>query len=100
MTITEHIQNHHDGTLYFLVPRITCEDGFSMSVQASSGCYCSPRDGGRGPWQRVEVGFPSAKDDLLMPYVEDANNPTGTVYGYVPIGVVDQVIANHGGITP
>lgn len=100
MNITEHIQKHHNGTAWSIVPRITCADGFSMSVQANCGSYCSPRNGGRGPWERVEVGFPSSKEELLMPYVDNADSPTQTVYGYVPIGVVDQVIANHGGIKP
>ena len=69
-----------------------------MSVQANSGSYCTPRNGGTGPWSQVEVGYPSSKEELLMPYAEDAYDPTGTVYGYVPIGVVDEVIATHGGI--
>ena len=33
-----------------------------------------------------------------MEYAEDADNPTGTVYGWVPVEVVDAVIAAHGGI--
>ena len=79
-----------------ITPRIICKDGFSLSVQASEFTYCSPRDN-EGPWTRVEVGFPSQKDDLLMEYAEDASIPTGTVYGYVPIEVVAEVIERHGG---
>ncbi len=97
-TATEHILRHHDGSEFCIVPRIVCRDGFSMSVQAHSGSYCSPRDGGKGPWDSVELGFPSAREELLMPYVEDSENPTDTVYGYVPIEVVEQVIEKHGGI--
>ena len=32
-------------------PRIVCNDGFSMSVQARAFCYCSPRNG----WVPIEV---------------------------------------------
>ena len=76
--------------------RIVCADGFNMSVQAGSALYCTPRDND-GPWVKAEVGFPSAHDDLLMPYAEDAKNPTETVYGYVPTIIIDAVIAKHGG---
>jgi len=99
MNATKHIQSHHDGTAYCIVPRITCVDGFSMSVQANRGSYCEPRNGGRGPWSLVEVGYPSTKEELLMPYADSPESPTETVYGYVPIAVVDEVIAKHGGIT-
>lgn len=82
------------------VPRIVCADGFSMSVQASDGHYCQPRDS-KGPWYQVEVGFPSEKVDALMPFIEGDENqdPTSTVYGYVPIETVVQVIIDHGGFT-
>ena len=76
---------------------IKCTDGFSMSVQASKNHYCEPRADKPKAYRQVEVGFPSARDELLMPYVEDETNPTGTVYAFVPIEVVCQVIENHGG---
>jgi hypothetical protein len=78
------------------VPEIKCADGFKMSVQASKHHYCSPRDSA-GPWKTVEVGFPSAKVDVLMPYAEEAERPTETVYGYVPLDLVVQAIAEHDG---
>jgi len=81
-------------------PRVTCGDGFVMSVQASHAHYCTPRDYvADGSYSEWEIGFPSARDELLMPYVEDASCPTETVYGYVPTEVVDAVIAAHGGLT-
>lgn len=39
-------------------PRIICEDGESVSIQASKFTYCSPRDD-FAPWYAVEAGFPS-----------------------------------------
>lgn len=84
--------SHFLGTL----PRISCRDGFSLSCQAGYGLYCSPRDN-VGDWHQIEIGFPSAKEELLMGYAEDKGRPTETVYGYVPLKVVGQVIEKHGG---
>lgn len=86
------------GSVYLSVtPRIVCADGFSLSVQAGDGLYCSPRNND-GDWHQVEVGYPSERAEPLMPYVEDEVAPTETVYGYVPIETVAQVIADHGGV--
>ncbi len=95
--ITAHIrtgwpQGLHTGP----APAIGCADGFTLSVQASEWTYCEPRDN-TGPWSRVEVGFPSEPEPLLMEWCEDPGRPTETVYGYVPIEVVQQVILKHGG---
>jgi hypothetical protein len=79
-----------------LAKRIVCSDGFNLSVQATHGAYCTPRQN-IGPWWEVEVGFPSAKPDLIMEYAEDSDRPTDTVYGYVPIELVQQLIEQHGG---
>ena len=77
--------------------RIECKDGFSMSVQASVGCYCDPRDD-IGPYNSVECGFPSEYEELIIAYAEARHEPTKTVYGWVPVGVVTNVIAKHGGM--
>lgn len=79
-----------------LAKRIKCKDGFSLSVQATHGAYCSPRRN-IGPWYKVEVGFPSAQPELIMSYAEQPECPTDTVYGYVPIELVEQLIDLHGG---
>jgi hypothetical protein len=78
------------------VPRVVCADGFSMSVQADEYTYCSPRNS-IGPWNSVEIGFPSERVERFMKYAEDESNPTETVYGYVPLEVVAEVVKDHGG---
>lgn len=77
---------------------IKCADGFTMSVQASSFHYCTPRTD-KGPHTAFEVGFPSERVEALMPYAEDAETPTETVYGWVPVEIIDAIISEHGGIT-
>jgi hypothetical protein len=78
------------------VPRILCADGFTMSVQADEFTYCTPRNS-VGPWVSVEIGFPSERVEKLMKWAENADTPTETVYGWVPLEVVAEVVEDHGG---
>lgn len=80
-------------------PRVHCADGFHMSVQAHYGAYSSPREDHSHFYDAAEIGFPSAREDRIMPYIDGGDSePTKTVYGYVPFDVIDAVIAAHGGI--
>ena len=84
-------------------PRITCKDGFTMSVQARDGSYCLPReDYPDTPHTHVECGYPSSKPttEALLEYAEcfGSHGYTDTVYGYVPIEVVQAELDAHGGI--
>jgi hypothetical protein len=87
-----------DSTVRPIFPRMLCADGFNMSVQGHAGAYSRPRDDYAARYAQVEVGYPSEREELLMPYVEDAERPTETVYGYVPVSVIEAVIAKHGGL--
>jgi len=80
-----------------LAKRVKCADGFSISIQATHGAYCSPRTN-IGPWYQVECGFPSGVPTEIMHYAEQPENPTETVYGYVPIELVEELIESHGGM--
>ena len=77
---------------------IKCADGFTMSVQAHGGAYCSPRTNNAEKYTAVEVGFPNREEPLLLDFAEDPDKPTDTVYGWVPAKVVVNVIAKHGGM--
>lgn len=77
--------------------RITCKDGFTISVQASRINYSEPRND-TGPYTCCEVGMPSHYDIFLQEYAEDPSNPTGTVYGYVPSDTIMMCIESHGGM--
>lgn len=97
-------------------PEIVCADGFTVSVQASWMHYCSPRPAHthfdspfdedasappvNGVFSTVEVGFPSDRPepwDRWASYCESPDRPTDTVYGYVPVALVRDLIASHGG---
>ena len=77
---------------------ITCADGFTMSVQANEHAYCTPRVSNAERYTAVEVGFPSHKEELILRWAEDAQEPTETVYGWVPSQTVALVLAKHGGM--
>jgi len=78
--------------------QIVCKDGFTMSVQANEGAYCTPRVDNASRYTAVEVGYPSQKEDLLMKWCDSPGNPTCTVYGWVPATRITAVIAKHGGV--
>lgn len=77
---------------------ILCTDGFCVSVQGGTSFhYCYPREH-VNEYQAVELGFPSMADPLILEYAEDESEPTRTVYGYVPIEIVEQLVNKHGGL--
>ena len=78
-------------------PHVICKDGFKMSVQAGQSLSSEPRDVVDN-YEEAEVGFPSTEETLLTSYAEDEENLCGTVYGYVPCSIIDEVIEKHGGI--
>ena len=69
-----------------------------MSVQASAGHYCEPRITGLGFYNSYEIGYITQEEELLTPFAEDPENLTATIYGWVPVSVVAEVIAKHGGV--
>jgi hypothetical protein len=63
-------------------PRIVCEDGFSLSVQASDGHYCNPRHNESVFYDKVEVGYPSKRPpNTWREYFDGEWEDTG-VLGY------------------
>jgi hypothetical protein len=121
-------------------PRIICNDGQSLSVQASDGHYSHPRLNGDYTFSEVEVGYPSIRPSkeweryfdggkwnalgilgffqnvvhnwsmilysvknkswkmLFSHYLTTKDNATNSVYGYIPVELVEEFINSHGGI--
>ena len=92
----------HDEQIQCLRPYVVCADGFGVSIQASWGHYCVPRIDTNsvpyGRYEKVELGFPTAEVPEWLDYAEDPEEATGTVYGYVPVDLVDTGLEKHGGI--
>lgn len=97
---TEPDLEKNDG--FHVRDAVRCADGFTISVQGGTWHhYCTPRsEHGQftSAYDEVECGFPSEAEELLFNYAEDPSDLTGTVYAYVPIELVEEVIQKHGGI--
>ena len=106
MNINEFILKYrevdqHGNMTMIRNPCVVCKDGFTFSGQSSGTHYSNPK-GYADEYTEIEIGFPSAHDTLIEKYAEnswdDEPDYTDTVYGYVPVEIVDQLIEKHGGI--
>lgn len=53
-TIQEYLtEQRGDQEQYWIAQRVTCADGFEMSVQVHEGAYCSPRNGVGPVWSQA-----------------------------------------------
>lgn len=77
-------------------------DGTKLSIQAGETHYCEPRqnsvNGDYNEYEEFEIGFPSSVIEEIMEYCEDSDDPTSTVYAYVPKDTIRQLIAARGGV--
>ena len=79
-------------------PKIVCTDGFKMSVQGHEMTYSIPKKVAT-EFEAMEIGFPSQQEDLIMEFiVPPGDKPTQSVYGFIPIDLIEQIIEKHGGI--
>jgi hypothetical protein len=89
--------NNGNRTTTGRTPRLLCADGFSVSVQVGDCSYSAPRNDD-GPWYEAELGFPSEAEGTWLEWCESPDAPTETVYGYVPLHAICDVLNKHGGI--
>ena len=78
-------------------PPFKCKDGFTVSIQAGDSLYCTPQAFVE-EYEAVELGYPSEADPLIAEWAESADDPMGTVYGWVPVDIVNKLIDKHGGL--
>ena len=94
-------KDFEDGIMRRIMnPYVICKDDFTFSAQASESHYSKPK-GLADEYEEIELGFPSYNDPIIAKYREDYGcdeSFSSAVYGYVPVGVVDKLIAVHGGI--
>ena len=94
-------KDFEDGIMRRIMnPYVICKDDFTFSAQASESHYSKPK-GLADEYEEIEIGFPSYNDPIIAKYREDygcEETFSSAVYGYVPVGVVDKLIAVHGGI--
>jgi hypothetical protein len=100
--ITETLDSKISPRIGRPLPRVTCVDGFSMSIQVGTGLYSEQQKTSK-KYSKVEIGYPSEHEPLIDKWAEncfdeEVPNYTDTVYPYVPVRVVDKVLKKHGGI--
>ena len=76
---------------------VICRDGFKFSLQAGPSHYSEPK-AIADYYSAFEIGYPSAEESLWEQWIEPGNDPTESVYGWVPQDVINAVIKKHGGI--
>ena len=93
-------QKYEDGPPQ-LAYAVQCADGFTVSMQAGACLYCLPREDAGFPYWQVELGYPSEHPgDAIMEFIDGGpgDDPTKTVFGYVPVELVVTLLEAHGGI--
>ncbi len=98
--VTAFLQSVAEGMAMDLCGAVVCADGFTVSVQGHPLLYCSPKEYG-AVYTAVECGYPSERPepwDEWQRYCESPDDPTETVYAYVPVGLVSALIESHGGL--
>ena len=76
-------------------PRVVCEDGFEISVQASELHYCDPLENFRSFYKNLQLGHPSEEDPII--YEFELSSEPG-IYAHVPYTIVEKLLDAHGGI--
>ncbi len=91
-----------EGYCYQMCRPVLLADGTSLSIQAGDTHYCEPRmlseNGTYSDYSHFEIGFPSRIIEELLPYADDDENPTDTVYAYVPRELIETIIKAAGGV--
>jgi len=97
--VKEYLESTFDKENPCLIrKRIKCRDGYTVSVQGGDYFhYCEPRIH-ENSYFNVELGYPSCCDEEILKYAENPDAPTETVYAYVPIEIVEELVEKHGGI--
>ena len=95
-------EGHISGEHLQRCKKLLCKDGTEISIQASSFHYSQPRkdspNNSYDYYESFEIGFPTSEIECLREHAEEPEDLTDTVYGYVPKEVVEQAIADCGGI--
>lgn len=99
MNISDFFDNNKMEGCPWLTRRVLLNSGLSLSIQASSNHYCSPRaDYDFDCYDSFELGYPSEEIEIISSYAEDPANPTETVYPNVPRNVVLEIVDANGGV--
>jgi len=80
-----------------ILPSIETNNGLEIAIQAGELFCCSPRDN-YGPWELVEINYINRRIEKLTAYADDAENIEDTIYRWVPVDLIDEIVEENGGI--
>lgn len=88
--VNAHFAKHPSD---FTRPAIICKDGTVLSIQASRGHYCSPKESNAVHYTTAELGiFDGTWFRSLGPKQEDG------IYGWAPVEKLNAIIHRKGGV--
>lgn len=93
MTVKEYLVSTYDKNNPHLVRSpVLCADGFHISIQGGTALhYCYPRTH-CNTYKFVECADSSIEEPCLQDFFD------GSVYAFVPIHIVEELVERHGGI--
>jgi hypothetical protein len=94
--VNAHLAANRPDRAYPVAPALTLKDGSVLSVQASSGHYCTPK-ANEGPYSTVEVMVCQGPHPRAFIERAGRRQPDG-VYPFMRVSVVNAVIESRGGV--
>lgn len=98
MTVKEFMEKTYSEDEHKNRPYVYCKDGYGISIQGgNSHNMCAPRFHCH-VYLILELGYPTIDDPMLHDFAYDMKAPTKTFYPFIPMWIVEKLIADHGGI--
>jgi hypothetical protein len=79
-----------------LIPSVKCADGFWVSIQGHEGAYSDPRETLRNIYEYDEMEIKVS--ELLPERFNQYRDGDSSIYGYVPVEMIEALLVEHGGI--
>lgn len=104
MTVREFLIetfNTKFGSMIVVRPHAICADGFELSIQASEGHYCLPRETLMdADYHSVEVLVCSKLDDYSFKRFmkHSSSSEDGRLFAHVDMDFLEMFVEEHGGI--
>jgi hypothetical protein len=77
--------------------RLTCKDGFWLSVQGDRDKYSKPRKKEFNIYAYMAMEI-MASELLPEEFNEYLDNEPNRIYGYVPVEMIENLLVSHGGV--
>lgn len=79
-----------------LIPSVKCVDGFWISIQGHRGAWSEPSKELRNIYEYDEMEIKVS--ELLPERFNQYRDGDSSIYGYVPVEMIEALLVEHGGI--